>query len=146
MIKNSNLNLFEELRYIIQLIEKKCQELPSDITSWTLMAEKYDVNSKKYQAVFDASVNPRLDYLNALKELRKKLIKQLNLVTTKSNDYHVFLKALDIQMPIETLMRKYNELNNVTQKNDMVITIGAGTIWRYGKKYFEYLLNKEKAA
>ena len=39
-----------------------------------------------------------------------------------------------------------NELNNVTQKNDMVITIGAGTIWRYGQKYFEYLLNKEKAA
>jgi len=39
-----------------------------------------------------------------------------------------------------------NELNNVTQKNDMVITIGAGTIWRYGHKYFEYLLSKEKAA
>ena len=47
---------------------------------------------------------------------------------------------------INDLENLNNELNNVTQKNDMVITIGAGTIWRYGKKYFEYLLNKEKAA
>ena len=47
---------------------------------------------------------------------------------------------------INDLENLNNELNNVTQKNDMVITIGAGTIWRYGQKYFEYLLNKEKAA
>ena len=36
-------------------------------------------------------------------------------------------------------------LDKITKKNDMVITIGAGTIWRYGQSYFEYLSNNTGA-
>lgn len=34
-------------------------------------------------------------------------------------------------------------LDTVTKPNDMVITLGAGTIWRYGEAYFKHLKNKE---
>ena len=36
-------------------------------------------------------------------------------------------------------------LDKITKKNDMVITIGAGTIWRYGQSYFEHLSNNTGA-
>ena len=45
---------------------------------------------------------------------------------------------------IDDLENLNHELNNIAQKNDMVITIGAGTIWRYGQAYFENLLNQAK--
>ena len=35
-------------------------------------------------------------------------------------------------------------LDKITQENDMVITIGAGTIWRYGQSYFDHLKDKVK--
>jgi UDP-N-acetylmuramate--alanine ligase len=34
-------------------------------------------------------------------------------------------------------------LDDVVKSNDMVITIGAGTIWRYGQAYFDHLKNLE---
>lgn len=34
-------------------------------------------------------------------------------------------------------------LDTVTKPNDMVITLGAGTIWRYGEAYFKHLKNKK---
>jgi UDP-N-acetylmuramate--alanine ligase len=37
-------------------------------------------------------------------------------------------------------------LDNIVQENDLVITIGAGTIWRYGQSYFDHLNSKEVAA
>jgi UDP-N-acetylmuramate--alanine ligase len=37
-------------------------------------------------------------------------------------------------------------LDDIIQENDMVITIGAGTIWRYGQSYFDHLINQEAAA
>ena len=30
-------------------------------------------------------------------------------------------------------------LDGLVKSNDMIITIGAGTIWRYGQAYFEHL-------
>ena len=36
-------------------------------------------------------------------------------------------------------------LDGVVKSNDMVITIGAGTIWRYGQAYFDHLKNLETA-
>ena len=35
-------------------------------------------------------------------------------------------------------------LDNLVKTNDMVITIGAGTIWRYGQKYIDHLIKIEK--
>lgn len=35
-------------------------------------------------------------------------------------------------------------LNNLVKTNDMVITIGAGTIWRYGQEYIDHLIKIEK--
>ena len=37
-------------------------------------------------------------------------------------------------------------LDDIIRSNDMVITIGAGTIWRYGQSYFDHLINQEAAA
>ena len=37
-------------------------------------------------------------------------------------------------------------LDGIIQENDMVITIGAGTIWRYAQSYFDHLINQEAAA
>jgi len=37
-------------------------------------------------------------------------------------------------------------LDKITQPGDMVLTIGAGTIWRYSDKYFEHLKMLEAAA
>jgi UDP-N-acetylmuramate--alanine ligase len=34
-------------------------------------------------------------------------------------------------------------LDGLVKSNDMVITIGAGTIWRYGQSYFDHLKNIE---
>ena len=30
-------------------------------------------------------------------------------------------------------------LANIVKRNDMVLTMGAGTIWRYGQKFYNYL-------
>ena len=35
-------------------------------------------------------------------------------------------------------------LDNLVKTNDMVITIGAGTIWRYGQEYIDHLIKIEK--
>ncbi|MEE8437709.1 MAG: cyanophycin synthetase, partial [Candidatus Neomarinimicrobiota bacterium] len=35
-------------------------------------------------------------------------------------------------------------LDTITKPNDMVITLGAGNIWRYSEAYFKHLLGKEK--
>jgi len=37
-------------------------------------------------------------------------------------------------------------LDNIVQPGDMVLTIGAGTIWRYSDSYFEHLKTLEAAA
>ena len=37
-------------------------------------------------------------------------------------------------------------LDEIVNENDMVITIGAGTIWRYGQSYFDHLNSQEAAA
>ena len=47
---------------------------------------------------------------------------------------------------INDLENLNDELNKIVQKNDMVITIGAGTIWRYAEGYYENLLNQVKKA
>ena len=36
----------------------------------------------------------------------------------------------------------YNILDEIVQPNDMVITMGAGDIWRHSDKYNEHLNNK----
>ena len=43
---------------------------------------------------------------------------------------------------INNLENLNDELNKIIKKNDMVITIGAGTIWRYGQAYYENLSNQ----
>jgi len=30
-------------------------------------------------------------------------------------------------------------LTNIVKRNDMVLTMGAGTIWRYGQKFYDFL-------
>ena len=37
-------------------------------------------------------------------------------------------------------------LDEIVNENDMVITIGAGTIWRYGQSYFNHINSQEAAA
>lgn len=37
-------------------------------------------------------------------------------------------------------------LDEIVNENDMVITIGAGTIWRYGQSYFDHINSQEAAA
>ena len=37
-------------------------------------------------------------------------------------------------------------LDGLVKSNDMIITIGAGTIWRYGQAYFEHLKNLKDAS
>ncbi|MBC8322303.1 MAG: UDP-N-acetylmuramate--L-alanine ligase, partial [Candidatus Marinimicrobia bacterium] len=37
-------------------------------------------------------------------------------------------------------------LDKIVQPGDMVLTIGAGTIWRYSESYFEHLKTLEAAA
>ncbi len=37
-------------------------------------------------------------------------------------------------------------LDNIVQPGDMILTIGAGTIWRYSESYFEHLKSLEAAA
>lgn len=44
---------------------------------------------------------------------------------------------------IEQLEELTPLLDEITQPNDMVITLGAGTIWRYGQAYFDHLQAKE---
>lgn len=44
---------------------------------------------------------------------------------------------------IEQLEKLTPLLDEITQPNDMVITLGAGTIWRYGQAYFDHLQAKE---
>lgn len=39
-----------------------------------------------------------------------------------------------------------SHLDTIAQPGDMIITIGAGTIWRYSEKYFEHLKSLEAAA
>ncbi|MBC8345444.1 MAG: UDP-N-acetylmuramate--L-alanine ligase [Candidatus Marinimicrobia bacterium] len=39
-----------------------------------------------------------------------------------------------------------DSLDAIVSENDMVITIGAGTIWRYGQSYFDHLDSQEAAA
>ena len=43
---------------------------------------------------------------------------------------------------IENLNDLNNILDEIVQPNDMVITMGAGDIWRYSDKYNEHLNNK----
>jgi hypothetical protein len=37
-------------------------------------------------------------------------------------------------------------LDKIVEENDIVIMIGAGTIWRYGQSYFDHLDSQEAAA
>ena len=37
-------------------------------------------------------------------------------------------------------------LDRIVTDNDMVITLGAGTIWRYAQSYFDHLNSQEAAA
>ena len=39
-----------------------------------------------------------------------------------------------------------SSLDKIVEENDMVIMIGAGTIWRYGQSYFDHLDSQEAAA
>ena len=44
---------------------------------------------------------------------------------------------------IPNLENLQNLLDKIVQSNDMIITIGAGTIWRYGQAYYEHLTKQE---
>ena len=44
---------------------------------------------------------------------------------------------------IPNLENLQNLLDKLVQSNDMIITIGAGTIWRYGQAYYEHLTKQE---
>ena len=46
---------------------------------------------------------------------------------------------------INDLDKINDTLDKIAEENDMVITIGAGTIWRYGQSYFEHLKDKVEA-
>ena len=47
---------------------------------------------------------------------------------------------------IENLENLEKKLDNLCQPNDMIITIGAGNIWRYAESYMNHLNNIEEAA
>ena len=47
---------------------------------------------------------------------------------------------------IEDLKNLEKKLDNLCQQNDMVITIGAGNIWRYAESYMNHLTKLEEAA
>ena len=47
---------------------------------------------------------------------------------------------------IENLENLEKKLDNICQSNDMIITIGAGNIWRYAESYMNHLNNLEEAA
>jgi UDP-N-acetylmuramate--alanine ligase len=47
---------------------------------------------------------------------------------------------------IESLENLEKKLDNICQSNDMIITIGAGNIWRYAESYMNHLNNLEEAA
>ncbi len=40
----------------------------------------------------------------------------------------------------------HDVLDRIVTNNDMVITLGAGTIWRYAQSYFDHLNSQEAAA
>ncbi len=46
---------------------------------------------------------------------------------------------------INNLEKINDTLDKIAKQNDMVITIGAGTIWRYGQSYFDHLKDKVEA-
>ncbi len=47
---------------------------------------------------------------------------------------------------VPNLIDLAEHLDNLVQSGDMIITIGAGTIWRYSESYFEHLKTLEAAA
>ena len=47
---------------------------------------------------------------------------------------------------VEDLKNLEKRLDNLCQQNDMVITIGAGNIWRYAESYMNHLTKLEEAA
>ena len=47
---------------------------------------------------------------------------------------------------VEDLKNLEKKLDNLCQQNDMVITIGAGNIWRYAESYMNHLTKLEEAA
>ena len=47
---------------------------------------------------------------------------------------------------LENLENLEKKLDNLSEPNDMVITIGAGNIWRYAESYINHLKNLGEAA
>ncbi len=110
------------LHQFIQLIEKKCLELPYDIDHWIKMAAKHAPQSKTYRNIINSSVKPREEYLEELEKLRLNLHEVKAIVEGKGFQIE---KEVTMDMPIETLLRKYvtfsEQLKKVAESNQTFI-------------------------
>ena len=85
--------------------------------------------------------NRSLSELNAITKLKKKSCEILDFT-----EIEWVRDVLKQRINENNDLEKINDtLDKITEENDMVITIGAGTIWRYGQSYFDHLKNKVKA-
>ncbi len=91
---------------IVALLAAKCQELPADIAHWTDMANKHDPESATHETIIRSSVSPRSDYLKALTHMQTVIQRVLQVFSGESAYPS---PTLNLDMPIETMIRKYAE-------------------------------------
>jgi hypothetical protein len=108
----------QPFRNFVELVDTKCRELPYDIDHWIEMARKHDPSTRTHQNIIASSVKPRELYLETLQHLNVSLHQALALI---DNTESLELPHLTMDMPIETLVRKFLEysgnIREATEKN-----------------------------
>ena len=101
------------LTHFIQLMDKKCQELPHDIAHWQKIASGHDIKSQAYHNVVGSSVKPREEYLAELRLVKEKCL-DIKAMATPPDAIAPVIYSVD--MPIETLLRRFGETKDVLKK------------------------------
>ena len=108
---------FQPLRHFLSLVEVKCDELPKDIDHWVEMATNHAPESRTYINISQSSIEPREAYLGALLALKQQLADTLAIVDGRTTLHR---PKTHLEMPIETILRKYveftAELQSITEK------------------------------
>ena len=103
----------QPLRQFIEMIDAKCQEIPSDIDHWIDMAAKHEPKSKTHRNIIQSSVKPREVYLTTLQKLHASLMEAADIIDEKD----VVLQVdINLDMPIETILRKYLQATKQLRK------------------------------
>ena len=97
---------FQPIRHFYELVETKCDELPSDISHWKEMASQHEEESKTHKNIIQSSVKPREAFLIELKQVKNQMQKALDVIDSEKG---VKLPEINLDMPFETIMRKYSE-------------------------------------